>query len=499
MAEPLLLGIDIGTASTKAVLAQPDGQVVASAQRAHAVSMPRPDWFEHDAEGVWWADVRALCAELVTPAVRDALAGMCVSGIGPCVVPCDADGRALRPAILYGVDTRAQAEVAELSARYGEDAILARGGSALSSQALGPKLLWLQRHEPDVWAQTAHWHMASSFIVARLTGEHVLDHHSASQCDPLYDLATGGWAEPWAQELAEGVPLPRLAWPAEIVGTVGTRGANACGLPVGLPVAAGTVDAWAEAFSVGVRRPGDLMLMYGSTLFLLAICEGPLTHPQLWATAGVEPGTRCLAAGMATSGALVEWLRELTGVAPIAQLAAEAQATPPGADGLLVLPYFAGERSPLLDPNARGTAIGLTLAHGRGHLARAVYEATAFSVRHNLEAMAEAGLVPRRVVAVGGGAQTNFWPQVVSDVADIAQLLPRQTIGASYGDALLAAIGTGLVAQETDWTDARVTLLPNTDARPRYDELYALYRRLYADTADVAHALAALQRDGDAS
>ncbi len=494
MAE-LLLGIDIGTASTKAVLARPDGELVASAQRPHGVSMPRPGWVEHDAEAVWWADVRALCAELVTPAVRDALAGVCVSGIGPCIVPCDAAGRPLRPAILYGVDTRAQAEVAELNARYGEDEILTRGGSALSSQALGPKLLWLQRHEPEVWARTARWHMASSFVVARLTGEHVLDRHSASQCDPLYDLAAGGWARGWAQELAGGVPLPRLAWPAEIVGTVSARGAAASGLPLGLPVAAGTVDAWAEAFSVGVRRPGDLMLMYGSTLFLVGVCERPLTHPQLWATAGVEPGTRCLAGGMATSGALVEWLRELAGSVPIETLVAEATATPPGADGLLVLPYFAGERSPLFDPDARGVIAGLTLSHGRGHLARAIYEAMGFGVRHNLEAIAQAGGAPRRIVAVGGGTRAELWPQVVSDVAGVEQLLPEQAIGASYGDALLAGIGTGLVSPDADWTTTRRRLVPDAPSRPLYDELYALYRRLYVDSADVAHRLATLQRD----
>jgi xylulokinase len=479
------------------VLAQPDGAVVASAQRPHGVSLPRPGWVEHDAEAVWWADVRALCDELLAPpGRRTALAGVCVSGIGPCVVPCDAAGRPLRPAILYGVDTRAQAEVAELDARYGADAILARGGSALSSQALGPKLLWLQRHEPEVWARTARWHMASSFVVARLTGEHVLDHHSASQCDPLYDLEAGDWATDWADELAGGVPLPRLAWPAEIVGEVSARGAAASGLPAGLPVACGTIDAWAEAFSVGVRRPGDLMLMYGSTLFLVGVTERPLTHPRLWATAGVEPGTRCLAAGMATSGALVEWLRELAGGVPIETLVAEAAATPAGADGLLVLPYFAGERSPLLDPDARGVIAGLTLAHGRGHLARAVYEAMGFGVRHNLEAIAQAGLAPRRVVAVGGGTKADLWPQVVSDVAGVEQLLPEQTIGASYGDALLAGIGTGLVAPDADWTATRRTLVPDAHGRPLYDELYALYRRLYADSADVAHALAALQRRG---
>ncbi|HET8813619.1 MAG TPA: FGGY-family carbohydrate kinase [Solirubrobacterales bacterium] len=493
MAE-LLLGIDIGTASSKAVLARPDGTVVATAQRPHAVSMPRPGWVEHDAEAIWLRDVRALCDAVLTPRTRSQLGGVCVSGIGPCLLPCDAADRPLRPAILYGVDTRAQSEIEELDRRYGKEEILRRGGSTLSSQAIGPKLLWLQRHEPELWDRTARWYMASSFIVARLTGEYVLDHHSASQCDPMYDLEASDWSVDWAEELAGGVPLPRLVWPAEVVGRVTVSGAEASGLPVGLPVAAGTVDAWAEAFSVGVRRPGDMMLMYGSTLFIVAICGEPRAHPKLWATNGVEPNTRCLAAGMATSGAVIEWLRELVGGASIETLVAEAAETPPGADGLLALPYFAGERSPLFDPDARGIIAGLTLSHNRGHIARAIYEATAFGVRHNLEAMNTAGISPRRVVAVGGGAKAGFWLQVVSDVAGIDQLLPEQTIGASYGDALMAGIATGLVAPDVDWATARERIEPQQ--REPYESLYGLYRQLYEETMEVSHELAAMQRGG---
>jgi xylulokinase len=234
------------------------------------------------------------------------------------------------------------------------------------------------------------------------------------------------------------------------------------------------------------------MLMYGSTMFLIQVAETAQPHPKLWATAGVEPGTRCVAAGMATSGAVIEWLRELTGGMPVGALAAEAAATPPGADGVLMLPYFAGERSPLFDPDARGVLVGLTLAHGRGHVARAAYEATAFGARHNLEAIETVAGRPARIVAVGGGTQAELWPQVVSDVAGVTQLVPDQTVGASYGDALMAAIGTGLVAPETDWTTIAASIEPRTETRSLYDDQYGLYRRLYDDTLDVAHALAAL-------
>src|SRR5262249_29190702 len=159
---------------------------------------------------------------------------------------------------LYGIDSRASAEIDALNARYGEDAIFERCGKALSSQAVGPKLAWVREREPDVWARTRRWYSAHSFAVARLTGEYVLDHHTASQCDPLYDLRGQRWAEDWARDVLGDVPLPRLAWSSEIVGTVTASAAADTGLPAGTPVAAGCVDAWAEAFSAGVRRPGDL-------------------------------------------------------------------------------------------------------------------------------------------------------------------------------------------------------------------------------------------------
>jgi xylulokinase len=196
---------------------------------------------------------------------------------------------------------------------------------------------------------------------------------------------------------------------------------------------------------------------------------------------------------MATSGTLIEWLSGLCGDASIDALVAEAAATPPGADGLLVLPYFAGERSPLFDPNARGVIAGLTLSHHRGHIARAIYEALAFGVRHNLETIERVAGRPRRIVAVGGGTKTGFWPQLVSDIAAVEQVLPCQTIGASYGDALLAGIATGIVAVNADWTIERDIVEPGAPGDDFYDGLYELYGELYRDTMTIAHRLAAQQ------
>jgi xylulokinase len=490
----LLLGVDIGTASSKGVLVDSGGAVLARSVREHTVSTPRPGWVEHDAETVWWADFTAVVADLLRAAGGRTLAGLGISGIGPCLLPADEHGDPLRPAILYGVDTRAGAEIASLNEEFGAGEILARGGSPLTSQAVGPKVRWLARHEPDVYARTKKLLMASSFLVHRLTGRYVLDHHSASQCTPLYDLAAGEWARDWAERVAPGLALPDLLWPTEVAGEVTAAAAALAGLPRGMPVTAGTVDAWAEATSVGVREPGDVMVMYGTTMFLVQVLTEPRPHPGLWGTRGVTPGSFTLAAGMATSGAVTDWLRRLVG-GDYTDLVAEAAEVPAGSRGLLLLPYFAGERTPLFDPDARGVLAGLTTAHGRAEIYRAALEGIAYGVRHNLEAMASAGGAAGRLVAVGGGTRGGLWTRIVSDVTGLPQQIPAETIGACLGDALLAAEATGVDVDLVHGNPIASTVTPDPANVTRYEEFYGHYRSLYDATAKTAHFLAAQQRE----
>ncbi|MEU4345751.1 FGGY-family carbohydrate kinase [Nocardia sp. NPDC023852] len=483
----MFLGIDIGTSSSKGVLTAEDGTVLAKVERTHGVSMPRPGWVEHDAEAVWWAEFVALARDLVRAADSAPLDGLAVSGIGPCLLPADAEGRPLRPAILYGVDTRAGAEIAELNAEFGAQAVLERAGSPLTSQAVGPKARWLVKHEPEIAEHTAMLLMASSFLVHRLTGRYVLDHQSASQCVPLYDLRERAWATDWAERVVPGWSLPDLAWPTEIVGHVTADAAAATGLPAGLPVTTGTIDAWAEAASVGVRAPGDAMIMYGTTLFLVQVLTDPRPHPGLWGTCGTWPGTYTLAAGMATSGAVTDWLRKLVG-GEFADLTAAAADVPAGSRGLLMLPYFAGERTPLFDADARGIVAGLTLEHGRAELYRAVLEGIAYGVRHNMTAMTEAGGQARRLVAVGGGTKGGLWTRIVSDVTGLPQQLPADTVGACLGDALLAAEAAGV--DTSGWNPVIDTVEPCPERTAKYEPYYRRYRELYERTTDIAHFLA---------
>lgn len=485
------LGIDIGTASSKGVVVNADGNLVAVATRHHDTSHPNPGWFEHDAHEIWWIDTLELASELAARVPLSDIEAIGVSGIGPVALVTDQCGQPLRPAILYGIDTRAHREIGRTTDLLGEESLLRHTGNRPTSQSIGPKLMWLAANEPDVFACARRWYTCSNYVVGRLTGEYVVDHYSASASDPLYDLFTASWwDEGWA--LAAGhLEQPRLAWPGEIVGTVQAGAARETGLRAGIPVVAGTVDAMAEAYSAGCEAAGDTMVMYGSTMFCIELIARPRVHSGLWAVVGRQPGTYALAAGMATSGLITTWLSQLTGES-VADLFAAARTVPAGSDGLVLLPYFAGERTPLFDPEARGCWIGLTLQHTRAHLSRSVLEGVAYGVRHNIETMAQAGARPARLVAVGGGTQGELWTQIVSDVTGCAQDVPSVTVGASLGDARMAA--DALSVDTSGWNPVAHRVEPDPELASLYDRNYTVYRHAYPALRQDMHSLTQIRR-----
>lgn len=488
----LFIGVDIGTSSSKGVLVNASGEVLSQAVRSHQVSRPHPGWVEMDAH-IWWEECVAIVVDLVA-AAPEQVSAVGVSGMGPCMLVTDEQMTPLRPAILYGVDTRATAQINALEAELGSEEVLARCGSVLSTQAVGPKLMWTAEEEPELFARARRLFMPSSWLAYCLTGAYVLDHQSASQTTPLYDIHARDWYAPWVQRIAPEFEMPSLRWATEVAGTVHEEAAARTGLAVGTPVITGTIDAWSEAISVDAHNVGDLMLMYGTTMFMVNTVAEPLTHPALWGTVGALPNTRNLAAGMATSGAITSWLRELFGRPDYAELLRLAAESGPGAHGLLCLPYFAGERTPVADPDARGIFAGLTVSHTRGDLYRAALESTALGVRHNIETFRAAGGQIDRVVAVGGGTQGDLWTQIVSDVTGVDQVIPTHTIGASYGAAYLAAASV-LDVSISNWNPTRRICQPSPRSRDAYGELYELYRDLYPVTRDISHTLARRQRE----
>lgn len=508
MKEKLLLGLDIGTYESKGVLSTAEGKVVATANAGHELSIPHPGWAEHDAEKVWWQDSVKLCRQLLlTPGVDAAqIAGIGVSAIAPCVLPIDRQGRPLRPGILYGLDTRASAEIVELEVEFGRETIFANSGLHLSSQATGPKILWIRKNEPQVWAKTDMILTGSGYLVYKLTGEHVIDIYTATAYAPMLDLQNRAWNPSMSKPITPLARLPRLVWSTEVVGKVTPEAAGVTGLKTGTPVIAGTADAAAEALSAGLSQPGDLMLMYGSSLFFIQKTDKLVATESLWGARFLEEDTYAVAAGMSTSGSLTRWFRDnlaqeelrdelAGGTNAYEALAALAGRSQPGARGLVLLPYFSGERTPINDPEARGLIIGLTLAHTRADIYRAILEGVGYGIRHNIDTMRAEGVPPDRILAVGGGIKNALWLQIVSDIAGVEQYVPDQNYGAAYGDAFMAGVGTGMFSDTTqiaDWVRFRTVVKPDWRAQETYEPFYQIYRKVYRDSLECMHRLAEL-------
>ncbi|HEY6918559.1 MAG TPA: FGGY family carbohydrate kinase, partial [Tabrizicola sp.] len=305
------LGVDIGTFETKGVLVAPDGTILATATRPHRMLVPRPGWAEHRAEEDWWGDFVHVTKALLAQTGIDPKEIMAVaaSAIGPCMLPVDSAGTPLMNGVLYGVDTRATAQIARLTAAIGEDVILARCGNALTSQSVGPKILWLKETHPDLFARTAKVLTSTSYLTWKLTGQYVIDHYTAANFSPLYDVVR----QDWTDQLADILPLeklPRLQWSTEIAGHITAAAAAETGLAEGTPVTCGTIDAAAEAVSVGVAAVGEMMLMYGSTIFIIQVTGQPVRDARLWYAPWLFPGRHASMAGLATSGTLTHWFRD---------------------------------------------------------------------------------------------------------------------------------------------------------------------------------------------
>jgi xylulokinase len=504
--QDLLLGIDIGTYESKGVLTTITGEVIAQVAVPHQLLFPRAGWAEHDPELTWWGDFCTITKQLLsTPGVVAAdIKGVGISAIGPDVLPIDENFNPLRMGILYGVDTRAVKEIDELNAKFGEDEIFNATANCLSSQSTGPKILWIKNNEPEVYKRARWFVDATTFIVARLTSRVVIDHFSAGCMVPMYDPWKNKWSDRFCKDFVNLEQLPEILWSHELAGRVTSKASELTGLAEGTPVSVGTIDAGAEALSVGVTKPGEMMMMYGSTIFMIQVTDNDQAREKrLWAGPYLFPGTWCLLAGMATSGSLTRWFRdqfapELVaaeksgGASAYAELVKEAAETKPGAEGVIVLPYFSGERTPVMDPRAKGMIFGLSLTHTRGHIFRAILEGMGHGVKQHVDLFTSIGARPKTIKSVGGGTKNSIWLQAISDISGVPQEVAPLTFGASYGDALLAGVAVGLVSSPEEirtWQGKARIISPDEKLTETYRPLSEIYTSLYDATKNQMHKL----------
>jgi xylulokinase len=463
-----LVGLDVGTTGVKALALSPEGDVLTRIEEAYPLSTPQPGWAEQDPEN-WWRAAKSALAGLGTAD----LAGLGLTGQMHGLVVLDERERVLRPAILWN-DQRTAAECVEIEERLGLRRLVELTGNRALPGFTAPKLLWLRRHEPEVYERIAHVLLPKDYVRLRLTGARAIDATDASGT-LLFDVARRRWSDE---------VLAALEIPPEWLPTVLESPALAGHTSDGVPVAAGAGDQAAGALGVGVDRPGPLSVVLGTSGVVFAALPAFAANPEgrLHSFCHAVPdGWHAMGVMLAAAGSL-SWLRDV--VAPgesFETLTAEAEPRPAGAEGLVFLPYLAGERTPHADPDARGAFVGLSLRHDRGALVRAVLEGVAFGLRDALELLKELGVEPQIGRASGGGARSDLWLRIVASVLGIPLERTAVEEGAAYGAALLGGVAAGVFGDVHEALAACVRVRDRIEPEPAWADSYASeYQRFRA-------------------
>jgi len=486
----LLLGVDVGSSGVKAILLEPDQGIVASARHDVALFSDHPGWAEADPLE-WW---RAVC-ELIPRLLEEAgvtsgrVAAVAITGMVPAVVCVGADGWPLRRAILQN-DARATREILDVEARLGGLDLLSLTGSVLSQQSVAPTALWLARQEPDVWAATTRIQGSYDWLACALGARAHVEHNWALESglytlaldvlDPVIDATQVSWPE-----------LVRVAMPGDVVGVVSDGAARATGLMAGTPIVVGGADHVLSAYGAGLVNQGDCLVKLGGAVDILVVSDEVFLDRRLYLDSHPMAGKWLPNGCTATGGSLLRWEQSIFDGVSLDDLDAAADASEPGT--LLVLPHFLGEKTPLHDPDLRGAIVGLNLATTRGDLHRAFLEAIAYAVRSHFEVFAERGLLVGATRVTNGGSRSRLWRQILADVLHRDLLSIVEHPGASFGAAVIAGIGVGVV---DDWRfvvgalEAGETIEANPSNAARYDERFAQYLALTAATTDLSHAIA---------
>ena len=492
-----VLGVDVSTTATKAILVDESGEVAGVGSAEYGYEVPRPLWSEQDPQ-LWWDAAQA--------AIRAALAAAGIDGseVGAVglagqmhgAVLLDDTDRPLRPAILWN-DQRTAAECDEIRRLVGPERLIEVTGNDALTGFTAPKLVWVRDHEPEVWSRVAHVGLPKDFVRHRLTGEHAVDRADGAGT-LLFDLAARDWSDEVVAALGiDRQWLPRSVEGPEVTGAVTPAAAAATGLAAGTPVVGGGGDQAANGVGVGAVDPGVVALSLGTSGVVFAATDRPLVEPlgRVHAFCHAVPGRWHLMSVMLSAAGSLRWFRDALapGVA-YGALDAEAAGVPAGSDGLSFLPYLTGERSPHPDPLARGAFVGLTVTHERRHLTRAVLEGVAFGLRDGLDQIVATGVpAPRQVRASGGGIGSEVWRQILADVLAAEVATVSTTEGAAFGAAMLAAVGAGWFASvelAVGWAvRVRPVAEPGPDASA-YAEALETYRALYPALRPVFHRTA---------
>ncbi|MPZ68075.1 MAG: xylulokinase [Actinobacteria bacterium] len=490
-----VIGLDISTTAAKALVLDRSGAVRATGSSEYPCDTPHPLWSEQD-PGQWWTGAGAA----INAALADAgIEGSDVAAVGLAgqmhgLVLLGEGGRILRPAILWN-DQRTEAECDEIRDIVGKERLIAVTGNNALTGFTAPKLLWVKRHEPEVWAQARNVLLPKDYVRYRLTGDFAIDCADGSGT-LLFELARRDWSIEIVGELGiDPAWLPKVHEGPDVTGVVTPEAAEATGLLAGTPVVAGGGDQAAAAVGTGAVSPGILSVSLGTSGVVFATTEGALIEPdgRLHAFCHAVPERWHAMGVMLSAAGSLRWYHDtLASELDYSDLVDEAAAIAPGSDGLLFLPYLTGERTPHPDPLARGAFVGLTINHTRGHMTRSVMEGVAFGLRDSLALMDEVGLARSNEVRVtGGGSRSALWRQILADVMATTVVTTSTSEGVAQGSAMLASVGAGWFPTVEDVCDRFIETgeaLDPSSAAETYAEAYQSYRELYPALAPTFHA-----------
>lgn len=508
-----VIGVDIGTQSTKALLMDTTGRIVAQHASSYQPDTPRPLWAEQ-----WpsvWLDAVIACIQGCTAAGQKAgvaaadVKALCVSSLyGGSGIPVDAAMEPVHPCLIW-MDRRANAEVEWVRRETDVARLQAITGNGVDSYYGFTKMLWLRDNKPEIWARTRYLLPPNAYVAYVLTGEVAVDHCSAGNIGGIYDLAGRCWSHEMLDMLGISPSMmpERLVSSSDVVGGVLPQMAGRLGLRPGTPVVAGGVDAAVATFAAGATASGQHVAMIGTSMCWGYIDQTTDAANGLISMPHVLNGTRDLYifGGAITAGASITWFREqfcqaeiaaarATGGDPHALLEQAARQLPPGSDGLVFLPYLMGERSPVWDAKASGAFVGLTLFHTRAHLYRAVLEGVSYALQHNIEAGARgsSAILADRLIVVGGAAHSDLWMEIIAGVTGRPVFTIAENVEAPLGAALLAALGTGLVSEHVaadGWVTLRERDRPQPEAERDYKDAFSVYTDIYPALRSNMHRL----------
>ena len=483
------MGIDIGSQSSKGVIINEEGSIEASSSIEHEMYSPKEGYFEQDADKIWWGEFCKISKELIknSGVSPNDIKAVGHSATSPCIVFLDKYNNPLRNGILYGIDTRASTEIIELTQIIGEENLIDTGGCLLTSQSVAPKILWVKKNEPEVYKKTKKLLSANGYITYKLTGKYSLNIYDAVGYTGIFHIFKKQWLKNWSKNIINIEYLPELVSPSKFVGEINEIASLETGLKIGTFVLPGIADAAAESIGCGVQKNGDMMLMLGTSSFFILLTDKLYKTNKFYPSNFLFDNQYVLTGGTSNCGSAIVWFMnnfmngDKTDKAYKNIFEEVVNDKEINESSPIIIPYFAGERTPVNNSKAKAIFFGLSLSHSRGDIYKSILEAIAYTIKDNMDEIKKITSI-HNIYAIGGATRNDMLLQFISDICNCEIKIPKVYVGAPFGDAILAYKAYDNDVNMNNFVKIEREVIPNLKKQSLYDKRYFIFKSLYNNT-----------------